>query len=339
MTLSLAERHRLAIVGWVATVATSLSLFTAFQEKRYILVGALLSGFVVGIGMLMRQLHLPALLAPPVQIVVAGWALLVTYGHHTVFRVIPTSATWSGAQQAVSDGMDVANRYAAPVPPNAGLMLMSVGLITLVAIIVDLLAAGLGRAPLAGLPLLALYSVPVASIPDGVPAIGFIPGAAAYMSLLMLSERERLSHWGRHVARSPVRDQVEVVDTSGLASTGRRISVLAIATAVVLPVLVPTFSTAILDGAGGFGNGKGSLSFKDPMVSLADALKRPKPVDLLDVVSSTPPSYLRLAVLDDPAPDSWRNSGINLSTSVPADSELHSASGSSPATSRSSGRA
>ncbi|MDP9317539.1 MAG: hypothetical protein M3O94_00395, partial [Actinomycetota bacterium] len=72
MTLSLAERHRLAVLGWVATVATSLSLFTALQEKRFVVVGALLSALVVGVGMVMRQLHLPTLLAPVVQLVVAA---------------------------------------------------------------------------------------------------------------------------------------------------------------------------------------------------------------------------------------------------------------------------
>jgi hypothetical protein len=322
MTLSLAERHRLAILGWVATVATSLSLFTAFQEKRYVLIGALLSGLVVGIGMVMRQLHLPALLAPPVQIVVGAWVLLVTYGHHTVLQVVPTPASWTSAQHAMSFGMDVANRYAAPVPPNAGLMLMTVGFIALVAVFVDLLAAGLARAPLAGLALLALYSVPVASIPDGVPALGFIPGAAAFMSLLMVSERERLAHWGRHVARSPIRDQSEVVDTSGLASTGRRLSVFAIATAVVLPVLVPTFTTTFFNGVGGVGDGNGSLNFSDPMVSLANALHRKDPEDLIHVTSDQPPSYLRMAVLDEPGADAWRNSGVDLASTVPADGAL-----------------
>ena len=323
MTLSLAERHRLAVLGWVATVATSLSLFTALQEKRFVVVGALLSALVVGIGMVMRQLHLPSLLAPVVQLAVAAEVLLVTYGHHTAYRVLPTPATWSTVKDALSSGMDIAQRYAAPVPSNSGLMLMTVGFIAFVAILVDFLAAGLARAPLAGLALLALYAVPVASLPDGVPAVLFIPGAAAFMSLLMVSERERLAHWGRHVARSTLRDQSEVVDMSGLASTGRRISLFAITAAVVLPVLDPTFTTTLFNGNGRLGNGNGSaLSFGDPMVSLATSLHRKDPVDLIDVVGSTPPSYLRLAVLDEPGATAWRNSGTDLSSTVRSEGAL-----------------
>jgi transglutaminase-like putative cysteine protease len=323
MTLSLAERHRLALVGWLATVATSLSLFTAFDQKGYVIVAAGLSALVVGIGMLWRQFHLPTLLAPLVQALVAVELLLLGYAHHMVYGVLPTSATLHAAQDSMSAGLDIANRYAAPVPANGGLLLMTVGFITLVAILVDLLAAGLGRAPLSGLALLALYAVPVASLPDGVPALGFIPGAAAFMGLLMLSERERLAHWGRHVSKSTAQGHTEVVDTSGLASTGRRISVAAIAAAVVLPVLVPTFTTTVLNGNGP-GNGNGPLSFGDPMVSLASSLQRRDPVDLIDVDSTSVPSYIRLVTLDQPKPDGWHSSGVDMSTAISVDGTLPS---------------
>src|ERR1700712_4215608 len=127
MTLSLAERHRLALLGWVATVATSLSLFTAFEEKRYLIIATGLSGLVVGIGMLWRQFHLPTLLATVVQVLVTLEILLLSYGHHAAYGVLPPSTTLSTAQDALSSGIDIANRYAAPVPPSPGLLFMTVG--------------------------------------------------------------------------------------------------------------------------------------------------------------------------------------------------------------------
>ena len=33
MTASMAQRHRLAILGWLATVAVSLSLYPAFRRR------------------------------------------------------------------------------------------------------------------------------------------------------------------------------------------------------------------------------------------------------------------------------------------------------------------
>ncbi|MDX6297580.1 MAG: hypothetical protein QOI51_1437, partial [Nocardioidaceae bacterium] len=324
MTLSLAERHRQALLGGLATVATSLSLFPALQQKHYFIIGIGLTLVVVGIGMLVRQLHLPTVVAPVVQVVVVSELLLLVYGGYSKYGFIPTAKTFSTISRIISAGMDIANRYAAPVPRSPGLMLMTVGFIALVAIVVDLLAAGIGRAPLAGLALLALYSVPVAALPKGVPALAFIPGAAAFLVLLMVSERERLAHWGRHVARSTIRDHSETIDTSGLAMSGRRISVFAIAMAVVLPIVVPNFSHTLFHGQEGLGSGNGgSLSFNDPMVSLANSLHLRQPIDLIDVSSpSTEPSYLRLAVLDDPGPNAWTNSGVNLSTTVAADGAL-----------------
>ena len=76
---------------------------------------------------------------------------------------------------------------------------MVVFAIALVAIVVDALAAGLGRVPLAGLPLLALYTVPVASLPTGVPVPRLRPRRRRFIALLMADERERLAHWGRLV--------------------------------------------------------------------------------------------------------------------------------------------
>lgn len=317
MTFSLAERHRLALIGWAATVATSLSLFTALEQKRFIVVGALLSAIVVAIAIALRHLHVPSLLVALIQLVVGLELLLVGYGGHSAFGVVPTPATFTHVADLISSGMDVTQRYAAPVPPSNGLMMITVAFIVFIAIVVDLLAAGIARAPLAGLPLLALYAVPVASLPKGVPAPLFIPGAIGFLALLMVSERTRLAHWGRHVARTSIRDQSETVDTSGLASTGRRISALAIATAVVLPILLPTFTSSLFTGRGGIGNGDGpQVSFTNPMVSLARSLHLSDPVNLITVTSDVEPSYLRLAVLDNPGANEWNNSGVTLSSTI-----------------------
>ncbi len=317
MTLSLAQRHLLAALGWLATVATSLSLFPALAEKRYFLIGAALSALVALLGMAGRQLHVPTLVVLSVQVLVVGDILLTTYGGHTWRGLVPTSATFSSVRDVLSAGMDVANRYAAPVPHSPGLMLMTVGFIAFVAIAVDQLIAGLGRPPLAGLALLALYAVPVAALPDGVPAWCFVPGAAAYLALLMVAEHERLAHWGRHVATSSVRNHVDTIDTSALSSTGRRISALAITTAVIAPLLVPGFSRTLFHGESGIGNGTGTLSFNDPMVSLAESLHRKEALDLIHVSSEREPTYLRLAVLDQPGANAWRSSGIDIDSTLP----------------------
>ena len=90
-----------------------------------------------------------------------------------------------------------AERYAAPVPahvpgvhpwssPGAACLLL-----------VDLLACTLRRAPLAGLPLLTIYSVPVGMVGGGVTWWIFALTAAGFLGMLFLQESEQVARWGR----------------------------------------------------------------------------------------------------------------------------------------------
>ncbi|MGH3446417.1 MAG: transglutaminaseTgpA domain-containing protein [Nocardioidaceae bacterium] len=306
MTIPLKEQHRLAALGWLATVAMSLAFVPTLKEKNYFLLGAGLAAAVVVLGMLLRQLRLPPLVVLPLQLILLLELLVLRFGHHTKWGLLPTGASFQAIGDHISAGMDVAQQFAAPAPQSAGLTLLVACFVAIVAALVDFCVAGIARVPICGLPLLALYTVPVAILPDGVHAVYFVPGAVVFIALLMVSERERLAHWGRRVTRGTSPDHVSPVDTSGLAATGRRISVLAVATAVVVPALLPSFSVDLFGTGRGGGNGPGNgLSLRNPMVSLAHSLHRKDPVDVLQVESSGTPRYLRLAVLDQPDPNAW----------------------------------
>lgn len=331
MTMTLSEQHRLAFFGWLATVAMSWSFFPTLSDKRFLIFGILASAAVFGVGMLLRQLRVPSVAVLLVQLLVVTETLAVSYGGHAKFGLIPTTSTVRSIHRLVTSGFDVAQKYAAPVPHSPGLVMMVVFFVALVAALVDFIAIGLSRVSLAGLPLLALYAVPVASLPNGLSVIFFLPGAVGFIALLMVSERERLSHWGRLVAAGTPRVRSEALDTSGLTSTGRRISFLALATAVVVPMLIPSFQARLFGGSGsGLGAGNGSLTFADPMVSLAESLRRSQSVDLLSVQSDVPPEYLRLAVLDQPGPDGWRAQPVDLAQTVPLPAPLPAPAGLSP---------
>ena len=58
----------------------------------------------------------------------------------------------------------------------------------LVAVLVDFLAFGLRRVPVAGLPLLALYTAPVSILEGGVPWRVFVVGAVSFLALLASEE-------------------------------------------------------------------------------------------------------------------------------------------------------
>jgi transglutaminase-like putative cysteine protease len=315
------QRYSVAFLGWLTTVAMSLSFLPALTDRRFVVVGALYSGLVVGTGVLLRLTRTPPLVVVAAQLVVLAETLLIGFGHHLRLGVLPTHKALTGISDSIHAGISISQRYAAPAPSNAGLLLMVVFVIALVALAVDALAVGIGRVPLAGLPLLALYTIPVAALPKGIPFLAFIPGAACFIALLTADERDRLAHWGRLVTRGPS-ERARGVDLSGVRDSGRRIGLAALSLAVVIPIFVPAFSVSVLDrnrhgGIGGTGGNGQSLGFDDPMVSLAHSLQRKDPVDLLKVESQdVSPQYLRLTVLDQPGPNAWTERPISVDDTV-----------------------
>lgn len=326
MSAVVTERYKLTALGWLTTVAMSLCFFPALGEKRFFWLGALVAAATLIVGAALRLLRVPALIVFVIQLAALAEMILLGYGRHAKYGVIPTGRTLDTIEDLVRSGTDVAQAYAAPTPASVGLTMMVVFFIALIATTVDL-AIWIGRVPLAGLPLLALYTVPVAALPDGVPVYGFLPGAVGYLALIMLDERDRLAHWGRLVARHTAPEQKGAIDTSGLGATGRRISLLALAIAVVVPIFVPSFAGSLLD-RGGSGGGSGiGITFEDPMVSLATSLRRNEPVDLLTVESDASPEYLRMVALDQPGPDAWTARTVNISDTIPADNVLPAPTG------------
>ena len=86
---------------------------------------------------------------------------------------------------------------------------------------VDLLTVVLRRPALAGLPMLAIYSVPVAVYVDSVPVLPFIVGAVGFLWLLVADNVDRVRRFGRRFTGDG-RD-VDVWEPSPLAAAGRRL--------------------------------------------------------------------------------------------------------------------
>jgi transglutaminase-like putative cysteine protease len=308
MNVVISERVKMAWLAWLATVLTSLSFFPALEQKSYLFQGAFFTAIVIGVGTAFRAVRAPTVVVCLVEFLVLAELLLLRFGEDMRLGVLPTGATFDGIASSLREGIDVAQKFAAPAPANDGLLLMVLAVIAIAAIAVDTIAVGMRRVPLAGLPLLALYTIPVTILPKGLSFVVFVPGAATYVAMLMADERDRLAHWGRLVSRNSSGRDASPLDLSSLTAAGRRVSVIAVSIAVVVPILLPAISGSILDAGrnNGLGDGNGvTLSFEDPMVGLADQLRTPQSYPLLTVHSAVQPSYLRLAVLATPGPAAW----------------------------------
>lgn len=227
--------------------------------------------------------------------------------------------------------------YAPPVPNSQGLALVVAGGVGLVAIIVDLLAVRLRQPAVAGLPLLVLFSVPVASNLKtfSVPQMAvFAAALAGYLALLSAEGRDRLRMWGRLVTFRHVQSADEAgsgPDTRDLAASGRRIGLAAVCLAIAIPVIVPSLHTkdvfaTTADGntVGGHGGHGGGTSTSALLQVTNELETTPQPVLTYTTTSSDPKQqYLQQYVLN------YRTS-INQWTALPLDGAYQRGTGPLP---------
>ena len=136
---------------------------------------------------------------------------------------VPTAASahylWSLAGNGFSE-----RSYLPPVPGTPGITFLTAAGIGLMAIATDLLAVRLRSPAIAGLPLLALYSVPITSNAKqgGLGAtVVFCLGISGYLALLAADGRDRLRGWGHLVTVWQHRDHeaIQQPDTRDLAAS------------------------------------------------------------------------------------------------------------------------
>src|SRR5690606_34801915 len=223
------------------------------------------------------------------------------------------------AELLESGGNDV-SRYAIPAPLSDGIRLMLVGGVLVIGLLVDTLAVTFRSAAPAGLPLLALYSVAAGLSDGGSDWLWFLLAAAGYLMLLLAEGRDRLSQWGR-VFSGATRGPGGEPGATAPVRTGRRIGMVALGIALVVPLALPAMDGGLLDpagsGVGRGGGGGGTSSAVDPLVSLRDSLNVNEDRQVMSVrteLEDTSDLYLRIVSLDDFDGTTWKPSKRSITT-------------------------
>lgn len=264
------------------------------QPGTFVVPAAVLAGLVAVTGSVARWQRVPVVLVVVGQALVgAAYVLFSVTGD-----VVPSPANLADLLEAVRLSVESARTYSSPVPADAPpltALLLPGAVLCLVA--VDLVACALGRVALAGLVLLGVHTVPLGIVGAGETWWVFAAATATFLALLFVHHEESLSRWGRPLGsgdpgrRARRGPGARLVRTWAVGLGG-----VAIAVAVVLPLLVPVLDLELLDGAGR--DGDGEIQVSDPSVDLRRDLQRTDDVPLLYATTTDPqPSYLRIAVL------------------------------------------
>ncbi len=312
-----------------ATTWAALTAWRGFLVSPMDFLGPLivLAVVVAASGAALRALRVPAVLTVAGQVLLTGAVLSNELGG----GFLPVGATWAAATDAVSAAVTSARTYAAPIggdaAPVAPLLLLGGAVFLL---LVDLLACTLRRVALAGLALLAIYSVPAGLSEGGPGIVSFLGAAVGFLTLLHLDTREQLVRWGRPLGpdeHNPWTGSSPLVEAAR-AGAGR-IGVTATALALVVPPFLPVLDVDLF----GFGPGSDDdgITIRKPIADMRRDLERGEDVPLIRVRTDDPdPDYLRVGVLNRFTGTEWSSGDRDVSTEDRADGALPPPPGLSP---------
>ncbi|WBB54210.1 DUF3488 and transglutaminase-like domain-containing protein [Verrucosispora sp. WMMD573] len=310
--------HRnLGLVAAGATLLAAAPLSAIFERWTWLVQAVIAVAAVAAAASLARLGRTP--LWVQILAMVGGLTLALTWlfpSGSELLAVLPTPATFGHFAELLGNSVEDMRSHGVKVPDTDPLLFITVLGIGAVAVLVDVLCVGLRRPALAGLPMLAIYSVPVAVYVDSVPPVPFAIGAAGFLWLLVTDNVDRVRRFGRRFTGDG-RD-VDVWESSPLAAAGRRLAVVGLALAVLVPLAVPGMTAGLMTtlnsgpGSGigpGFGGSPGRV---DLFAALSGQLNQSQVTDLVTVTTTEEePFYLRFGVADDLRTDGFRVRGPN----------------------------
>ncbi|WP_110205134.1 transglutaminaseTgpA domain-containing protein [Nocardioides daejeonensis] len=305
-----------ALTTWVAFWSWGSFFELPGDFLRPLAGGILLVGLV---GVAARAAHLPLLLVASCQLLTVFLTANVAWGSSPW----PTPRSLTHTVRQVDTSVDALTTWAPPVPAStdAALVVPLLGALVLY-LLVDLLAVTLGRAPLAGLPLLAVQTVPISVLDDGVSWIVFTATAACFLGLLCLQEGLRVGSWGRHFGSPRDNDLLRALNGVDPGRHPLAIGSVVVLLAVVLPLLMPSYRVALLPGGSG-GAGDNDVRITNPIADLHRDLDRGEDIPLLQVTTTGErPTYLRISALTQFSGVTWTPGNRDLPAANAADGNV-----------------
>lgn len=315
----IAARRRSVRMGaacGATTLLSSAALLPVFVNSSWLPSAATMVLVVTLTGIGVRAVPRLAWLAPVAQLL--AWFVLMNlfFAQNLTLGIIPTPGSARDLWSVLGDGLLDLQAQAAPALLLDGLVALTTLAIGLLAILVEFLVIRMRRAALAGLALLVIYLVPVATLVGSISWISFIGPALGYLLLLYADGRDGVARWGRTVTADNHRSLPGLV-------TAAQVGLGAVGLGLVLPLVIPTWPEGLLGQQFGGGSGSGPGTSLSPLARLQGELTLPETSDLLRVETSVDdPYYLRSVALDTYGPDGWSVANLDSQVQVAGDGLL-----------------
>lgn len=281
---------------------------------------------VLGIPLVSAAGFVARWLRMPIVVVVAAQLLTILLFANLVWGTspLPTGGSVREAAQAFADSLETLRTYAAPVPKTVTQVAPVLVLGGLVChLLVDLCAVTLARVPIAGLPLLVVYTLPVSILDKQVSWIAFVLTVIGFLMMLTLQEGGRISRWGRQFGAAPGASGFSAFGPTDARRHPVAVGATATALAVFLPLVIPTLDLQFGGGGSGPGSGDREVRISNPMTDLKRDLVQGPDVPLGRITTSGPaPTYIRMSVLSAFNEDAWTPGDRDLPESHAARGEM-----------------
>jgi transglutaminase-like putative cysteine protease len=296
---------RATAVAAGATLLAAVPLAAVFQRWTWFVVSVVVVAVVGGVGVLIRSFRHRLVWLPSLAML-GGLGFVLTWlfpsGGEPV-RGLPSAATATHFNSLLAEAVRQLPQVGAPVADRPAFLFLAALGVGVTAVSVDLFAVAMHRPALAGLPMLAIYLVPVAVAPDSTSVMMFLPGAAGFLWLVGNDQVARVRRFGQRFTGDG--HAVDVGTPLALTAAGRRLALVGVALAVLVPLAVPGMTVGLLhrlprSGSDVFGGTEAGSGTVNLFAGLSGALHRDRPFVMFAVSTTDPqPHYLRFAVADE----------------------------------------
>ncbi|TWG08797.1 transglutaminase TgpA family protein [Saccharopolyspora dendranthemae] len=293
-----------AAAGALAAMCASASFAGVLGDLRWLFPALITVVAVVGAGVVGRRLNWPNVGTVAAQLVVLLVTLTVLFaGSSAVLGVLPGPAAFAELSRLLGETRELIRTGVPPVaaePPLQALVSLGLGI---VALLVDLIAVGLGTPAVTGLVLLCVFAIPASLSERMLPWWSFALGGAGYALLLASGGHHR--RWRRYEEPDRVARTLFSRTTALVAGTAGVIAVLAgtVFTGVGTEGRLPGSVPEEFGGTDGIG--------LQPFTSLRGQLNRGQVVELFRVRGLQQDHYLRALTLRKFDPRSgWQLDGL-----------------------------